>query len=63
MKNIRNTRMGQSTTTSGHRLFSFIVFFITALLINEKSFAQSLACNYSVQHSIDNCTADVTVDF
>ena len=63
MKNIRNTLMGQSTTTSAHRLFSFIVFFITALLINEKSFAQSLACNYSVQHSIDNCTADVTVDF
>jgi hypothetical protein len=63
MKNIRNTRMGQSTTTSAHRLFSFIVFFITALLINEKSFAQSLACNYSVQHSIDNCTAAVTVDF
>ncbi len=63
MKNIRNTRMGQSTTTSAHRLFSFIVFFITALLINEKSFAQSLACTYSVQHSSDNCTADVTVDF
>lgn len=63
MKIIRNTQMGQFTAINARRLFMLVVLFISAILSNEKATAQSLACNYSVQHSIDNCTTDVTVDF
>jgi hypothetical protein len=63
MKNVRNTRMGQSATTKATRLLLLVVVFMSAALLSERASAQSLACNYSVHHSIDNCTADVTVDF
>jgi hypothetical protein len=63
MKNVRNTRMGQSVTNKATRLLLMVVVFMSAVLLSERASAQSLACNYSVHHSIDNCTADVTVDF
>jgi hypothetical protein len=63
MKNVKNALLGRSTTTNACRFFMLAALFISSLFCSEKTFAQSLACNYSVQHSIDNCTADVTVDF